>query len=356
MTFTQWCDSVLGPLGCASYCHALAPHGVPPAPAAVGMPRRRLLILSALAAGFGSARAQAWPGRPLKLVVPYAPGGVTDLLARGLAQRMGEGLGQQVIVENKPGANTMLGADAVAKAAPDGYTVLLTTGTAVSINQHLYAKMPYDPDRDLAPVGKLAMNPYVLYAHPSRPFGTPAELIAQARAKPGAITVGLPGSATPPHIGIKALETAANVQFTAVQYKGAALALNDLIAGHIDLVLDSPVVGMTYVQAGRLKAIGTTALARMPTLPALPAFAEQFPGFEASSWFGVMVPTGTPAAIVEKLNAQVQRFLADAATRERMLSQGMVPEGGSAQALGEFIRAESARWKALIQRTGLKLE
>lgn len=318
---------------------------------------RRTLLLAAAASAATAVRAQPnWPNRPIRLVVPYSAGGPTDVLARAYAQRLTETLGQTVVVDNKPGANTIIGAEAVARSAPDGYTLLLVTGTALTINQHLYPKLPYDPQRDFVAVGKLAMNPYVLYAHPKVAAKDGRELLAWAKAHPGELNVGLPGNATPPHFAIKALELASGTRFNAVQYKGSALALNDLLAGHIDLVVDSPVVGLPHVAAGRLKALAVTAPARMPNRPELGTIAEIHPGYEASSWFGIVAPAGTPADAVARLNAETQKFLRDPAVRDRLLAMGMVPEPGSADDLAAFIRAETERWRGFIQRTGLTLE
>ena len=318
--------------------------------------KRRDALASLAAFAATGAFARAGPAKPLRLVVPYSAGGPTDVLARAFAEHLGQGLGAVVAVDNKPGANTIIGAEIVAHAPADGYTLLLTTGTALTINQHLYRKLPYRPEQDFAPVGMLAVNHYVLYAHPSVPVNTVAELLAYARAHPGQLTIGLPGSATPTHLAIERLEIPAGIELTAVQYKGSALALNDLMGGHIDLVLDSPVVGMPHVRGGRLKALAVTAPQRMAAVPQAAAIAELIPGYEASSWFGIVAPAGTPADIVQRLNAQTRRFAGGAASRERLTTLGMLPRGGSVDEMTAFIASETQHWGELIRRTGLKLD
>jgi len=314
-------------------------------------------LLPTLALVFASTvQAQSYPTRPIRLIVPFDAGGPTDTLARGAGAKMGEGLGQSVLVENRGGAATIIGAELVAKAAPDGYTLLLTTGTAVSINQHMYKKLPYDPEKDFVAVGKLASNPYAMFATASQPFSTLKDMLAYAKANPGKLNVALPGAGTPTHFALQMLENVSGTKFTAVQYKGNAPALNDLLGGRIEMMLSAPLIMFSHVKSGKLKVIAVASPARFPQWPDVPAIAETFPGFEAQTWFGIMAPAGTPRQIVTRLNGEMQKFVKDPATRDKLGSLGMVLDGGTPEQLAAFIRDESDRWGKVIRQMGLKLE
>ncbi len=316
----------------------------------------RLAGVLALCLQAGLLQAQAWPAKPVRLIVPFDAGGPTDILARGAGAKIGEGLGVTVLVENRGGAATIVGAEMVAKSAPDGYTLLLTTGTAVSINQHLYKTLPYNPEKDFAAVGRLASTPYVMFARAGMPFNTMADMFAYAKANPGKLNVALPGAGTPTHLALQMLENASGTQFTAVQYKGNAPALNDLLGERIEMMLSSPLIMFAHVKSGKLKAIATAAPRRMPQFPDAPAFAEIFPGFEAQTWFGIVAPVGTPREPITRINAEMQKFVKDQGTRDKLGALGMFLDGGTPEQMATYIREESDRWGKVIRQMGLKLE
>ena len=304
----------------------------------------------------GQAGAQSWPARPVKLIVPYEAGGGTDNVARGLIQRMAEGTGGTFVIENRPGAGTIIAAEIVSKAAPDGYTLFLTTGTAVSINQHMFKKLPYNPERDFVPVGMIGASPYGLFAHPSVPANTFKDLLAYAKANPGKLNVALGGAGTPTHFALQMLELASDTKFTAVQYKGNASSLQDTLGGRTELIMGVPPLILPHVKSGKLKALAITSPARFPTLPDVPAMAELFPGFEAQTWYGIVAPTGTPRDIINRLNNEIQAYTKDPAVREKWLAQGTVMQSGPPEQMAAYIKTESERWGVLIKRLGLSLE
>ena len=304
----------------------------------------------------GPLFAQAYPAKPVRLVVPYAAGGFSDVLARALAQKMTEGLGQQVVVENRPGASTIIGADAVAKSPPDGYTLFFSTGTALNINQHLFSKLPYNPEKDFVPVGKVAVLPYVLLAHPAVPANSFKDLIAYAKANPGKLNFATPGNGTAPHLAIKILEQAAGVSFESIHYKGNAPATVDLLAGQVHLLFDGLVVPEPHIKSGKLKALAVASLKRFPSQPNILAIAESYPGFDASTWYCVMAPAGTSKEIVSRINAEIQKYLNDPGNKERMLAQGAILEGGTPEQLAAYLKSETERWGTVIKKAGIKLD
>jgi tripartite-type tricarboxylate transporter receptor subunit TctC len=312
-----------------------------------------LLGLAAIA-GAGSAQQQ-YPEKPVKVVVPYAAGGFSDSLGRQLAQWLTQNLGQPFVVENRPGAATIIGIDAVAKSPADGYTLLLATG-ALTINPHLFSKLPYDAERDFSPISRIAELPYVLVATPSLPVRNFAELIAYAKANPGKLNFGTPGNGTAPHLAMKLLEEATGISVRGVHYKGNGPALNDLLAGHIQLLFDGLQQPQPFIQSGKLKLLAVASLKRMPGLPDVPAISETYPGFESSTWYQLLAPAGTPAPIIAKLNEQVLKFVNDPPTRDRLLSQGAIVGGSTPAQLAEYSRAETRRWGALISKSGIKID
>jgi len=322
----------------------------------LGMPYNKICVTLALISILLGASAQNFPNKQIKMIVATTPGGPSDILARALAQRMSEKMPAQVVVENRPGANSIIGADAVAKAPPDGYTLLVTTGTAITINQHLFKKLPYNPATDLMPVGKLGMSYFVLYAKNGLPFQTAKDFIAYAKANPGKLSIGINGVATPPHFTVKNLEFATGAKFNIVQYKGAAPAFNDLVAGHVDLVLESPSLGLAFIKSGTVKAIAATGNKRFAALPDVSTLSEIYPGLEGLSWFGVMAPVGTPKEIIKKLNQEIQDFVADPATREKIAALNFVLESGAPEQMGEYIKTETTHWGEFLKRTGISVE
>jgi tripartite-type tricarboxylate transporter receptor subunit TctC len=315
----------------------------------------RFAVLLALAAAAGAGSAQQYPERPVKLVVPYAPGGFSDALGRSLAQWFTQNLGQPFVVENKPGAATIIGVDAAAKSPADGYTLLLATG-ALTINPHLFSKLPYDAERDFAPIGRVAELPYVLVANASLPVRTFKESIAYAKANPGTLNFGTPGNGTAPHLAMKLLEEAVGISVRGVHYKGNGPALNDLLAGQIHLLFDGLQQPQPFIQNGKLKLLAVASLKRLPGYPDVPAISESYSGFEASTWYQLLAPAGTPAPVIARLNEQIQKFVNDPATRDKLLAQGAILGGGTPAQLAEYSKAETRRWGALISKTGIKLD
>jgi tripartite-type tricarboxylate transporter receptor subunit TctC len=313
-------------------------------------------IALACAGAAPSAVAQAYPSKPIRLIVATAPGGPSDTLARTLAQRLQEKRGWAAVVENRPGANSIIGAEAVAKAAPDGYTLLVTTGTAITINQHLFKNLPYNPATDFVPVGKLGMSYFVMYAKNELPFNNARDFVAYAKANPAKLAIGINGTATPPHFAVKNLEFAAGTTFNIIPYKGAAPAFNDLVGGQVDLVLESPSLGLSHVKSGRVKAVAATGPKPFPALPDVRPLADIFPGFEGLSWFGVMAPAGTPRDIVVRLNREIQDYVADPATQEKIAALNFSLDSGPPEQMAEYIRTETAKWGELIRKTGITVE
>ncbi len=315
-----------------------------------------ITVASALSLAAGLTFAQSWPAKPIKLIVPYEAGGGTDNVARGLAQRMAEGIGGTILIENRPGAGTIVGAEYVAKSPADGYTLFLTTGTAVSINQHMFKQLPYNPEKDFVAVGMLGASPYGLFAHPAVPANTFKDLLTYAKANPGKLNIALGGAGTPTHFALQMLELASGTRFTAVQYKGNASSLADTLGGRTELIMGVPPLILPHVKTGKLKALAITSPTRFPQLPDVPAMAELFPGFEAQTWYGIMAPTGTSRDIIERLNAEIQKYTRDPAVREKWLAQGTVMQSGPPEQLAGYIKAETERWGVLIKRLGLTLE
>ena len=303
------------------------------------------------------ASAQAYPTRPIRLVVPFPAGGTTDILAREAAQKLTEVLGQAVVVDNRPGAAGNIGSDLVAKSAPDGYTLLMGTVGTHAINPSLYSKMPYDHVKDFAPVVLVAGVPNVLVVNPALPVNSVAELIKLAKDKPGQINFASSGSGTSIHLSGELFKTMAGVDMTHVPYKGSSPALTDLIGGQVQIMFDNLPSALPQIKGGRLRAIAVTSLKRAPVLPDIPTINESgLPGFEASSWFGVLAPAGTPAPIVARINTEVNKWLQSADAREKLLGQGAEAAGGSPEQFGNFIHAESEKWAKVVKASGAKVD
>ena len=304
-----------------------------------------------------AASAQTYPTKPIRLVVPFPPGGATDILARDVAQKLTEAWGQQVIVDNRPGAGGNIGSELVAKAAPDGYTLEMGTVGTHAINASLYAKMPYDHVKDFAPVILVAGVPNVLVVNPALPANSVAELIAYAKANPGKLNFASSGNGTSIHLSGELFKFMAGVQMTHVPYKGSAPALQDLIGGQVQLMFDNLPPSLPQIKAGKLRALAVTSLARAPALPDVPTMAEAgLPGYEASSWFGVLAPAGTPPAIVAKLNAEIARWLATPEAKEKLSKQGANAAGGTPEDFAKHIAAETAKWAKVVKDSGAKID
>ena len=303
------------------------------------------------------AFAQAYPNHPIKLVVPFPAGGTTDILARAAAQKLTESLGQAVVVDNRPGAAGNIGADLVAKSTPDGYTLLMGTVGTHAINPSLYSKMPYDHIKDFVPVVLVAGVPNVLVVNPALPVNSVADLIKLAKEKPGTINFASSGSGTSIHLSGELFKTMAGVDMTHVPYKGSAPALTDLMGGQVQIMFDNLPSSLAFIKSGKLRAIAVTSMARAPALPNVPTINESgLSGFEASSWFGVLAPAGTPAAIVARINAEVNKWLQSADAREKLLAQGAEAAGGSPEQFAAFIRSESEKWAKVVKASGAKVD
>ena len=304
-----------------------------------------------------AASAQTYPTKPIRLVVPFPPGGATDILARDVAQKLTEAWGQQVIVDNRPGAGGNIGSELVAKSAPDGYTLEMGTVGTHAINASLYAKMPYDHVKDFVPVILVAGVPNVLVVNPAVPANSVAELIAYAKANPGKLNLASSGNGTSIHLSGELFKFMAGVQMTHVPYKGSAPALQDLIGGQVQLMFDNLPPSLPQIKAGKLRALAVTSLARAPALPDVPTMAEAgLPGYEASSWFGVLAPAGTPPAIVTKLNAEIARWLATPEAKEKLSKQGANAAGGTPEDFAKHIAAETAKWAKVVKDSGAKID
>ena len=303
------------------------------------------------------ASAQSYPNRTIRLVVPFPAAGTTDILARAAAQKLTEAFGQSVVVDNRPGAAGNIGSDLVAKSAPDGYTLLMGTVGTHAINPSLYSKMPYDHVKDFVPVVLVAGVPNVLVVNPALPVNSVADLIKLAKDKPGQINFASSGSGTSIHLSGELFKTMAGVDITHVPYKGSSPALVDLIGGQVQIMFDNLPSALPQIKAGKLRAIAVTSLKRAPVLPDVPTISESgLPGFEASSWFGVLAPAGTPAPIVARINAEVNKWLQSAEAREKLLSQGAEAAGGSPEQFANHIRAESEKWAKVVKASGAKVD
>jgi tripartite-type tricarboxylate transporter receptor subunit TctC len=303
------------------------------------------------------ASAQGYPTRPIRLVVPFPAAGTTDILARAAAQKLTETLGQAVVVDNRPGAGGNIGSDLVAKSAPDGYTLLMGTVGTHAINPSLYSKMPYDHVKDFVPLVLVAGVPNVLVVNPALPVNSVADLIKLAKDKPGTINFASSGSGTSIHLSGELFKTMAAVDMTHVPYKGSSPALTDLIGGQVQVMFDNLPSALPQIKGGKLRAIAVTSLKRAPALPDIPTISESgLPGFEASSWFGVLAPAGTPAPIVARINAEVNKWLQSADAREKLLAQGAEAAGGSPEQFAAHIRAETEKWAKVVKASGAKVD
>ena len=318
---------------------------------------QRLALGSLFAVLAVTVSAQSYPTKPIRLVVPFPAGGTTDVLARAAAQKLTETLGQPVVVDTRPGAGGNIGAELVAKSPPDGYTLLMGTVGTHAINPSLYPKMPYDHVRDFVPVILVAGVPNVLVINPALPVNSVQELIAYAKANPGKLNFASSGNGTSIHLSGELFKTMAGVQITHVPYKGSAPALQDLVGGQVQLMFDNLPSALALIKGGRLKALAVTSKERAPALPDVPTMAESgLPGFEASSWFGLLAPAGTPQPVVAKLNAEIAKWLASPEAKEKLLAQGANAAGGTPEDFTRHIAAETAKWQKVVKESGAKVD
>lgn len=321
--------------------------------------RSALLALSSLAAVVPcAALAQAWPAKPVRLVIPFPAGGATDILGRLLAQKLGAALGQQVVIDNKPGAGGTIGADLVAKAPADGHTLLLATSSTHSIGPALNPKMPYDAFRDFAPLAHVANAPSVLVVGAGFPKGNALDLIKTLKANPGKYNFGSSGIGTYPHLSAEMFKWRAGGLFVVhIPYRGTGLVVTDLIAGQITFLMDSIVSAQTHIRDGRVRALAVTGAQRSTALPDVPTFTELgVPGLAFSNWFGFFAPAGTPAEVVQRLNRELNTIMRTPEVADRLRQLGADAATGTPEAFAKVIRDEHESWKAVIQRAGIRAE
>ena len=324
--------------------------------------RSRLLVAAAaalaLALPTASVLAQAaYPNKPIRLIVPFPPGGGTDMIARTVAQKLADQNKWNVIVDNRPGAGGNLGVDATAKSAPDGYTLVMGQTSNLAINPSLYAKLPYDPIKDLAPVALVSSSPIVMAAPANSRFKTFADVVAASKGKPDALTLGYSGNGTVAHLAGELAENAAGIQLRHIPYKGAAQAMTDLVGGQIDLYMSSVPTLLGQVRNGKLKILAITSAKRSSQLPDVPTLAEQgYKGFEAVTWFGILAPAGTPAPIVAQLNKAINQALQQADVIDKLKSEGGDVLGGTSEQFSALLRTEVPRWAKIVKDSGASLD
>jgi tripartite-type tricarboxylate transporter receptor subunit TctC len=313
------------------------------------------LCACALLACTAYASAQPYPAHAVRIIVGFSAGGGTDILARSLAQKMGDNLGQPFIVENRTGAYSIIGTDIVAKSAPDGYTLLFTTNI-YTINPWLHHKLPYNTDADFAPVTLAGSAPSLLAVHPSIPVKTVKELVALARSKPGALTMAAAGNGTPSHLSGEFLKQTAKIDVLIVQYKGTGASFNDLVGGQVAMAFGSLPGFAPLAKAGKIRAIAVSGAKRAPSLPEIPAIAETYPDFDVVIWYGLFAPARTPREIIGRLQTEAVKALANGEVMQRLAAQGFDPGGTTPEQFADVIRRDMARWRKVIEKANIKAE
>jgi tripartite-type tricarboxylate transporter receptor subunit TctC len=303
-----------------------------------------------------SAHAQHYPAKPVRVVVPFPPGGPVDVVTRIVTPKLGESLGQQMVIDNRAGASGTIATGTVAKADPDGYVLLIGTTTTITVSQNLYRNLGYDPLKDLQPISRYAEVPSVLVVHPSVPAKSVRELIALAKAEPGKLSYGSAGPGTSQHLAVELFKQMGGVDMLHVPYKGGAPAMADLLGGQIVMTIEPLNTALPQVRNGRLKALGVTALKRIPALPELPPIAETLPGYEATLWIGLLGPAGLPPQIVATLHKAVVTALQSNEVRERLAAQGAAAIGDSVRDFSDTIHRDARKWAALVKKMGLRLD
>ena len=304
----------------------------------------------------GPILAQSFPAKPVRVVVPYPPGGPTDIVARVLFQQVAEATGQQFLIDNRAGAGGNIGAELVAKSPPDGYTVLIGT-TAHAINMSLFKNLGYDVQKDLMPVSLLTQGPLVLIAHPQFPASSIKEVIELAKTKPGGLNFASSGNGQSTHLSAELFNTMAGIKMAHVPYKGSAPALTDVMSGQVDVMFDTTLSAMPFVKAGKLKAIGLTSAVRSPAAPDVPTIAESgLPGYEVFAWNGVLVPTGTPKAIIQQLNDHIRKAMLLPQVKDKFSAQGFAASWNSPESFGVFLKTEVDKWSRTVKASGATLD
>lgn len=322
------------------------------------MSRLRAMVMMVIALVCGqplAASGQGYPERPVRMVIPFPAGGAADFVARLVAEHMSGSLGQRVYMEHMPGAGGNIGAGAVARAQPDGYTILATVNSVITINPHLYADMRFDPLKDLAPITQMVSTHLLMVANPKLPFSTLQQALAHAKANPGALRYASFGNGSSAHITGEMLKRVAGIDMVHVPYRGSGPALNDVIAGHVDLTFDPIITSLPQVASGALRALAIMTPRRRDILPDVPSIAEQFPGFEAGGWQGILTPTGTPAAVIARLHVAATAALKDVAVRNRLVELQFDPVGNSPDEFAAVVRIDHARWGKAVRDTGIRL-
>jgi len=311
----------------------------------------------ALALFAGAVMAQAYPAKPIRLIVPFPPGGGTDIAARTIANKLTDSVKWTFVVENKPGAGGNLGVEQAVRSPADGYTLVVGQTSNLAINPTLYAKLAYDPLRDLSPVALIVSAPVVFVVAANSRYASLGDLLAAAKTDPGGVTFASPGNGTVSHLAGELLQRAAGVKLTHVPYKGAAQALTDTLGGQVQSFMSSVPSALSQIRAGRLRAIAVTSAKRTPELPDAPTIAESgYRGFEANTWYGLLAPAGTPAPIIARLNDEVNRVLRTPEVRERLASEGGEALGGSPEQFASFLKAEHAKWGRIVRESGARAE
>ena len=314
------------------------------------------VLIAALACGGAAAQTAAYPARPVRFIVPSSAGGGTDIIARAISLRLSEALGQQFVVDNRPGAGQMIGIELAAKAPPDGHTILMAAST-LAINPVMYKKVSYDPLRDFAPITQAATLPNVLVVHPSLPVRSVAELIAYAKAHPGQLNFASAGIGTSPQMSIELLKSMAGIDMVHIPYKGTAPGVVDLLAGQVKVMAPNLLTALPHIKSGKLRALAVTSAKRSVALPEIPTVAEAgLPGYDSTQWYGVLAPAGTPREIVTRLHDEIVRALRDAEVGKRLAADGAEAVGSSPEEFAAFIKSEGEKWAKVARAAGIKAE
>ena len=315
------------------------------------------LLISVIGVVFAaSAAAQQWPAKPVKFIVPFPPGGATDISARLVGQQLQEMWGQTVIIENRGGAGGGVGAAEAARATPDGYTFLFPSGSVLTANQHIYAKLAYNPEKDFVPVTNVVSGPQVLVVPASSPYKSVSDLLAAAKANPGKLTFGHAGIGSQIHLAGENFVNSAKVEAVAVPYKGEGPALNDLVAGQTNFMVTNVAAAIGFITQGRLRALGVTSKGEFPQLAGVPPIAKTLPGFENTGWFGIVAPTGTPRDIINKVQLDTKKALESSQLKGRFYVQGLAPVGNTPDEMGAAMKAESALWARVVRERKISVK
>ena len=315
------------------------------------------VVLAALVLAPVTLRAQSYPSKPIRLIIPFPPGGSTDILGRSLAQKLSEAWGQQVLVDNRGGAGGTIGADLAAKAPADGYTLLMGHIGTLAVNVSLYPKLSYDPVRDFAPVSMVALVPNVLVVHPALPVKNVTELIAYAKANPDKLNYSSGGNGSAAHLAVEYFKLQTKTEIVHVPYKGTGPSVTDLIAGQVSMTMTGAPAVMPHVQSGRLRALGVSSPQRIPALAQIPTVAESgVPGFDATQWYGVVAPAGTPKDVIAKLNAEIRKIMQSKEMLDRLNTEGAIAAAGTPEQFGAYIKNEIVRWGVVVKAAAMKAD